>query len=295
MKVLLDKYPLGSIPRQQTAGRYIDGQLYENLDILSQKIVNDMTFLAVIFSSTLEVGTGKSVFATQIGEVWSELMKKNHNIDIPFTTKNVVWRPKQLIECAFQVPKYSYILLDEWEDAHYWSELGMTLRQFFRKCRQLNLFIMCIIPSWFEFPKGYALSRSVFAIDVRFEGAFERGYFRFYDFKAKKNLYIKGKKEHNYDVVRYSFTGRFTDGYGVPKQEYIDAKLSDLKHWEEDEPTPQTSTEIKAEFMQKFLVKFPNLTTKDLQEITGLSERTIYRYKSREIEGEKQEVAPVVV
>ena len=200
MKVLEEKYPKGTWKYQKTDGRYIDGLLYKNLELLATKIVKDMTFLGIGFSSTLEVGTGKSVLFTQIGEVWSDLMKKIHNIDVPFAQKNVVFRPEELIERSFQVPQYSCILLDEWEDAHYWSGLGMTLRKFFRKCRQLNLLILIIIPNFFQLPLGYAISRSIFAIDVKFDDELERGGYDFYGFKAKKKLYIKGRKYHDYGV-----------------------------------------------------------------------------------------------
>lgn len=236
VKVLLDKYPMGTVKGQKSAGRYIDGYLYNTLKDLADVIVDDMTFLGIIFSSTLEVGTGKSVLGTQIEEVWAELIKQKHKIDIPVTTHNIVWRPKLLIERAFDVPKYSPILLDEWEDASYWSQLGMSLRQFFRKCRQLNLFMIIIIPNFFQLPLQYAISRSVFAIDVRFEGKFKRGFFSFYGFEAKKKLYILGKKFHNYRAAQPDFVGRFTDGYGVPEEEYRAAKLEDLKAQEAEDP-----------------------------------------------------------
>lgn len=235
MKILEDKYPKGSLPKQQTDGRYISQYLYENLKGLAEVIKKDMTFLGIGFSSTLEVGTGKSVLFTQIGEAWSYLMKKIYGDDIPFTSKNIVWRPKELIKRSFELPKYSCVLLDEWEDAHYWSELGMTLRQFFRKCRQLNLFILVIIPNFFQMNINYATGRSVFAIDVKFTGKFERGTASFYNFDAKRELYIKGKKTQNYNVVKPTFTFSFTDGYGVPEGEYRKAKEDDLKKWDEDE------------------------------------------------------------
>ena len=59
MKILEDKYPKGSLKGQKSAGRYIDGYLYKNLEVMADAIVNDMTFMGVIFSSTFEVGTGK--------------------------------------------------------------------------------------------------------------------------------------------------------------------------------------------------------------------------------------------
>jgi len=138
MKILKEKYPLGSYKGQKSDGKYIDEYLYKNLCLLADKIVNDMTFLAIGFSSTLEVGTGKSVFFTQMGEAWTEIMNNKYKLNLKFDMNNIVFRPRDLIDRAFKLPKYSFLLLDEWEDAHYWSELGLTLRQFFRKCRQLN-------------------------------------------------------------------------------------------------------------------------------------------------------------
>jgi len=74
------------------------------------------------------------------------------------------------MEIAPNLPKYSCIVLDEWDEKTYFDKLALALRQFFRKCRQLNLFMIIIIPDFFQLPKGYAISRSVFAIDVKFSG-----------------------------------------------------------------------------------------------------------------------------
>jgi hypothetical protein len=237
MKVLKDKYPKGTWKYQKTDGRYVDALLHQNLRLLATKIVKDMTFLGIGFSSTLEVGTGKSVLFSQIGEIWGELMKEIHNIDVPFTQKNIVFRPEELIERAFEVPQYSCILLDEWEDAHYWSGLGMTLRKFFRKCRQLNLFILVIIPNFFQLPLGYAISRSIFAIDVKFDDSLERGGYDFYGFKSKKKLFIKGRKFHDYNVQAADFNGEFFDGYGVPEKEYRRVKRLDMEKYDDEDKT----------------------------------------------------------
>jgi hypothetical protein len=290
MKILQAKYPMGSFPFQKSPGRYIDEFYYDNLRVLAKKITQDMTFLMVCFSSTLEVGTGKSVFMTQTGEAWSQLMWEEHGIKLDFTKQNVVWRPKDLIERAFQVPKYSFLLLDEWEDAHYWSELGTTLRQFFRKCRQLNLFIGIIIPNYFQLPMNYALGRSIFAIDVKFTGDFERGNYSFYNFEQKRTLYILGKKTHNYHVVKPAFSGVFNDGYGIPKEEYLKAKREDLEKWDNDEEQTLKPELIRFDTKIRILrILFDRkiLTTRMISEIYDCPLRTAQRWMTEAIERER--------
>jgi|TARA_Y100000296_G_C5154368_1_gene248171 hypothetical protein len=278
MKYCIKKYPMGSFPKQQSEGKYMDKTYYDNLRILAKKIVNDMTFLAVCYSSTLEVGTGKSVFVQSTGEAYTEMVNEIHGLDIKFTEKNIVFHPKDLINTALTLPKYSCIILDEWEDAHYWSELGITLRQFFRKCRQLNLFMIIICPNFFQLPVGYAISRSVFAIDVRFEGEFDRGYFRFYNFDNKKDLYIKGKKTYNYNVASCNFHGRFTDGYAVPRDIYETKKRNDLMKYEEKDKTKISEKDIKAKLFSTIVSNLKGVSIKELAEASNVTPRTAFRW-----------------
>ena len=289
VKYCVAKYPKGSFPGQQTDGKYADSYLYDNIKILSETITNDMTFLGVLFSSTLEVGTGKSTLAQQIAEMYTEQVNQIHGLNLTFTKENIVFKPKDLVERSLKLPKYSCIILDEWEDAHYWSELGTSLRKFFRKCRQLNLFMIIIIPDFFQLPIGYAISRSVFGIDVRFEGKFERGFFRFYNYDKKKDLYIKGKKMHDYGVVQSNFFGRFPHGYAIPEDEYRYIKMRDLKEAEEDDRLP-TEKEIKADTCKKLKANNPKLTNRELGLSFGVSERTINRWLHDEKDDEEGDV-----
>jgi len=290
VKYCIEKYPMGSWKGQRSPGRFMDGWLYKNLEMMADKIVDDMTFLGIIYSSTLEVGTGKSVMATQIGEAWTEIINKKHNLNLKYDVDNIVWRPKDLIEKAFdkdRFPKYSYILLDEWEDSTYWSELGMTLRQFFRKCRQLNLFIMCIIPNWFQLPMSYAVSRSVFAIDVKFNNNLDRGFFSFYNFLSKRMLYVNGKRQHNYHCCKFTFQGRFPDGYGVNENEYRKQKFEDMMKYEEESPIKLTKQQIEnrlnIQTLQNFLKIHPKASNEECSKIFGVALSTITRWKRGDV------------
>lgn len=276
MKILEDKYPLGSIPGQRTPGRYIDETLKKNIDILARNITKDMTYLGIISSSTLEVGTGKSVFAQQFCEAYLTSLNKAHNFKLNLTMNNIVFRPKEIIKRSFEVPRFSVVICDEWEDANYWSELGITLRQFFRKCRQLNLLILIIIPNFFQLPMSYAISRSVFFIDVRFSGEFDRGYFSFYNFAKKKSLYVRGKKQQNYGVVQPNFIGRFGDGYVVDEQEYRNEKINDLMAQEEMEKKPKiTERQVKVVLFYKVYEHFKGkVTIPEIAKGFGITSRT---------------------
>ena len=292
MKILKERYPMGSLKQQKSEGRYIDETLFQNIKILARNINRDMTYLGVISSSTLEVGTGKSVFIQQIAEAFLEGVREYHNIDNRLTMNNIVFSPKELIERAFKIPRYSVVLLDEWEDLHYWSQLGVSLRSFFRKCRQLNLFMIAIIPNYFQLPMNYAVSRSVFFIDVKFHGEFERGYFRFFSFNKKKELYLKGKKTQDYSCVKPNFIGRFADGYVIDEKEYRHAKHLDMLRFENDESKPLTEKEIKVKLFKQIYQNLDKISIKDLSIGFGISNRTAYRWLHEDENKDIDKVTP---
>lgn len=286
MKILEDKYPLGTLPGQKTPGRYFDETLYDNIKICAEKIVDDMQFLGLICSSTYEVRTGKSTFLQQIGEAYTDLVNKMHGLNLTFGMKNIVFNSADLMERAKELPRYSFLALDENDeiDEHYFSKLAKDLRRFFRKSGMLNLFIIIIVPNFFQLKSNYAISRSNFLIDVKFFGKFERGYFSFYNFNKKRELYIKGKKEQNYLVVHPDFSGRFVQGYVVDKEEYLKAKKKDFE--EEPEEKKIDEKQIKIELFRQFRKKLPKLSIKELSEAFGISQRTSFRWLTDENDGD---------
>lgn len=283
MKILEKRYPLGSLPGQKTPGRYIDGTLWENIKLLAKSITKDMTYLLVISSSTLEVGTGKSVFSQQFAEAYLEAVRQIHGINNRLSMNNIVFRPTEIIKRSFEVPQYSSVICDEWEDLHYWSELGISLRQYFRKCRQLNQLVIVIIPNFFQLPMSYAISRSVAFIDIKFGGEFDRGFFSFYNFQTKKKLYLLGKKTQNYNVVRPNFMGRFVDGYTVDEGEYKKEKLMDLLQQEKLEKKPFTEKQIKVILFKQLYERLEDMSIKRLAKGFGISERTGNRWLAEDV------------
>ena len=230
VKVCIDKYKEVS-KANDTAGFYMDGTLKKQLDIMLKNVKHDWDFTIIISGGGM-VRVGKSVLALQIAEYWTseinKLFKKNLNFNIK---DNIVFNGGDLIEKGNHLGKnkpMSALVFDEaGADLEGRKSMLTSTRQvidFFRECGQYNLLNILVIPEFFDLPKGIAVSRSIFLLDVYFdtssEGIFQRGRFKFYSQRNKKHLYLKGKRELNYNAQPYNFVGRFTNFYPVNEQDY---------------------------------------------------------------------------
>lgn len=236
VKVCEKEFPLGTYKGQKTDGFYMDGILKDNLDIFAKKIADDQMFVLLITGSGF-VRIGKSVDAHQVGFYLTSKVNELHKTKNTFTLNNICFKGEDLIKKSFEVPKYSVLVLDEGDDLteHYWSKLAKDLRRFFRKCGQLNIFLILVLPDFFELPKSYAITRSMCLINVKYTGEFDRGFFDFYNFERKKQLYLKGKKQADYKCVHSNFFGEFLNVYTVDEKEYKEMKRKDLEEQEEAE------------------------------------------------------------
>ena len=197
-----------------------------------------MQFLGLFCSSTFGVRTGKSTLAQQLCYYYTQRINELHGLNLTFTQKNIVFRTDKLIKRAYSLPKYSALILDEGDDLteHAASEKTREIRRFLRKSGQLNLFIIMILPDFFEMPKAIAMHRSNFLIDVKFEDEFDRGYFEYYNFTDKKKLYVRGKKFNDYDAHTATLTnGRFVNKYCVNEKTYRRMKYQDMVEQNEKE------------------------------------------------------------
>jgi len=147
---------------------------------------------------------------------------------------------------------------------------------------------MIIIPNWFQLPLNYAVSRSVFAIDVKFDNNLDRGNFSFYNFVGKRILYINGKRQHNYRVCRPSFSGKFPDGYGVDEKEYRRRKMEDMLEYDKENPKKLSKSQIETErsrrFVAEILKTYPKMSNTEMGKLLGVSGNTIGRWKSEDVE-----------
>jgi len=252
VKVCKKDFPKGTFPGQKTDGLYMDGYIKENLDVMAERIVDDMQFVGVL-SGRGTVRNGKSTFAQHQGYYFTHKVNELHGLKNKFDINNIVFKADDLIEKAFSLPKYSVLILDEGDDltSQYYSKLAIKLRRFFRKCGQLNLFFILLIPDFFELPRAYAVTRSTYLVNVMFMGRFERGFFEFYSGEKKRQLYYKGRRYGDYNCVKEDFKGRFPKPYVVDEESYRKKKLDDMMNDEGEESTPITR---KAELLKAFQI-----------------------------------------
>lgn len=200
--------------------------LQQNLAILGKKILDDWDWLLLVTGSG-KVRVGKSVLGLQVACYWANM----HNTE--FTVENnIVFNSEELINKAKKLKPYSVIVYDEaregLEARKSAERLSRNLLDFFAECGQLNLFIIIIMPDFFELKKNIAITRSVALINVYCGEGFKRGFFSFYNDKSKKLLYLKGKIFLNYLAQPPDFRGTFRNFYPVSEKEYRDKKRESL-------------------------------------------------------------------
>jgi len=235
VKVCEKRYPKGSYKGQNSDGFMIDKDLKDNLDILLKNIKDDWDFTIVI-SGGGEVRVGKSVLAMQIAAYWIDQLEELYNIKVPLDPEvNFVLDGKKLIEKGNYLGKNypcSPLIFDEagadLEGKKVMSSITQDVLDFYRECGQYNLLNILVLPEFFDLPRGIAISRSVFLLDVyvraREDGKFERGYYNFYSRRNKKHLYIKGKRDLNYNAQPWNFNGRFGPFYPIDEKRYREIK-----------------------------------------------------------------------
>lgn len=240
VKVCQEWYPKGYHPKQLSDGFYFHEGLKKQIDYLLKNVKNDWDF-TIIISGEGEVRVGKSVLAMQIAAYWTYQIEKIYGIKVPFSIeKNFVLDGKNLIKKGNELGqkgKYAALIFDEagadLEGAKAMRASTQAVKDYLRECGQYNMLTILVIPEFFDLPKGVALNRSIFMVNVYYlsdqEGNFLRGYFKFYSRPNKKYLYLNGKKNLDYKAWKYDFYGNFINFYPIDEKEYRRLKAATLK------------------------------------------------------------------
>lgn len=243
-KVCQKEFPAGSFRYQKDDGFHMHDLLKLQLDYFIKNVTDDWDFTVVV-SGKGGVRVGKSVLAQQIAMYWtSELRKKGYNL--PFSVEeNIVFDGQKLIERGNDLGQrhpYSALIFDEagadLEGAKAMKNTTRAVKDYLRECGQYNMLTILVIPEYFDLPKGIAINRAACLIDVYStsddEGNFRRGLFRFFNKPRKKQLYLQGKRNLDYDASTPNFHGTFPKFIPINEDKYKKEKKEALKKREDN-------------------------------------------------------------
>lgn len=194
---------------------FIDNIARNNLDEVRYRVLNkDFDFVTVIDGRE---GSGKSVLAQQYASY----------LDPNFSLDNIVFTAEDFIK-AIKDPrtkKGSCIVLDEGFNAinsrSSMSEINRSMGAVATEMRQKNLFIIIVLPSFFDLDKQFALHRASSLIHVYLKDNVDRGQYLIFPRSKKLYLYLNGKKTYNYSKPKSPFPPcRFENHYTVDEHEY---------------------------------------------------------------------------
>ena len=238
-----DWFPVGSYS-DKFAGFPMNRLLKMQLDYLIKNVVNDWDFTLLICGEG-EVRIGKSTLAQQISTYWTWSLMHLMKIKLPHSVEeNIVFIGADLIKKGNKLGRnhiYSSLIFDEagadLEGIKIMSKTTQAVKDYLRECGQYNMLNIMVLPEFFDLPKGIALSRSIAMINVYWlpdeDGMFNRGYFKFYNKPDKKKLYLRGKKDLDYNAYGETFFGQFPRFYTYDEKKYKDAKREALKNREQ--------------------------------------------------------------
>jgi hypothetical protein len=167
-----------------------------------------------------------------LDEKGNVVVTKHPDKIVQFDLNNIVFSPDELMEKAYKLPPNSVIVYDEGraglDSARAMENINKGMQDFFQECGVLGHIILVVLPNFFKLHEDYAVARSLFLIDVYNDENYERGFFNFYNERAKENLYYFGKKRigvtAKYSVTQPNFYGKFGGFMPIDKDLYDEAK-----------------------------------------------------------------------
>lgn len=169
---------------------YIDPIVKKECDEIKKNVTQrDRDWVCVVDG---EEGSGKSVLAMQLAK----------HLNPNFSINDICFNSDQFIDRVKKAPKFQAIVMDEaFSSANTracLSEVNRAMIGLATEMRQRNLYIIIVIPSFFDLDKYFALWRCRCLFHVVFEKDGGRGSYYIYPKSSKKFLYLYGKKTYDY-------------------------------------------------------------------------------------------------
>lgn len=221
-------------------------------------------------------GSGKSVLAQQLAA----------ELDPDFNIDKIAFNSDQFISLVKDPKrkKGDCIVLDEAFNAANsrasMSSVNKAMIGVATEMRQLNLFIIIVLPSFFDLDRYFAVWRCDVLLHVYFNKKGDRGNYIIFPFHTKKNLYIKGKKMYNYNVIKSPYpVCSFAKGYVVDELDYRTKKAEAFRI----RKISQREEMWKERFEKSlFLIKDElKLTDQEIADKLGLTKKIIAHTRER--------------
>jgi len=196
---------------------YMDGYLYNYVERVRKLRKKDWDLVIIIDGKER---AGKSKLAQTIGVA----------IDSELCMPRITITPDEFHKAIMDAPPGSVVIMDESMTAFFskaaMSKTNINLVRMLAECGQKNLIIIIVLPSIFVLDSYLALHRASCLFHVYTNRKGERGYFKFYDRRRKKKLFLLGKQGQEYKFAKPNFKGRFTN-YQFPWEEEYRKKKHD--------------------------------------------------------------------
>lgn len=208
-------------------GYYISKPIKEMLDKAKEKVTKKDWDRVYIIDGT--EGSGKSLLALQLA----------YYLDPTLSLDRVTFTGESFTESIQKAQKFQAIIFDEafagLSSSGAQSKLNKLIVETLMKCRQKNLFIFIVLPTIFLLQKYAAIFRSstLFHVYTLKDGT--RGYYKVYNSRNKKQLYLHGGKYYNYSYPYISKTQMFRGKYPLDQEAYRNKKWHDVSAKKEEE------------------------------------------------------------
>lgn len=231
-----------------------DNMLANNLTLLRAAVLNQ-DFDACILVDGGE-GYGKSVLAQQIAYFLD--VERKLDLDTQMCYYN-----EQFKKAVLSLKPGKAIIWDEarrgLNSRRSMSNINLDITDMLAECRQHNLFLIIVMPTFYDMDKNIAIWRSRLLIHVwgvwdtsKPDKPLKRGYFRLYSEAGKKDLRTDTNACRGY---RYPFlpgrsaNGRFVKHYVVDEAEYRRKKREAEDHYraEKEKKKPKKEAPQKSE------------------------------------------------
>lgn len=245
---------------------YIDGFLHENLDRAKDLVKKDWDVMGLYDGYE---GSGKSVKA----------MQDAYYLDHSFNLDRVCFDAKKFKKAVLEAKMYQAAVYDEGfsglSSREALGRINRTLVKLMAEIRQKRLFILIVMPTFFDLDKNIALWRSRYLIHVYTGDDNERGSFSFYGMNEKKVLYVLGKKTYSYSKPSPVFRGKFTNYYVLDEDAYRKAKYKGMQSRQKDEAEKELQREVDRALFLK-LAPYEGLSGREKARILGIHPATYF-------------------